>query len=97
MTSTRPDAPARRADQPLFAARKREPKYFALGTSTSSGAGAPPPTTTNPSTNTNENTKLAGPTGTNAHARAQSYADPATTLRGAWERAALEEGVASDN
>ncbi|OBT79159.1 hypothetical protein VF21_01698 [Pseudogymnoascus sp. 05NY08] len=85
MTSTRPEnAPPRRADQPLFAARKREPKYFALGTAGASAtAGAPTTTTTN--------TNLAGTT--NTHARAQSYAEPATTLRGAWERAALEDGV----
>ncbi|OBT41113.1 hypothetical protein VE00_08532 [Pseudogymnoascus sp. WSF 3629] len=86
MTSTRPEnAPPRRADQPLFAARKREPKYFALGTagaSTAAGAPSAPATTT---TTTNPNT--------NTHARAQSYAEPATTLRGAWERAALEDGV----
>ncbi|KFZ06037.1 hypothetical protein V501_07795 [Pseudogymnoascus sp. VKM F-4519 (FW-2642)] len=83
--TTRPDAPLRRADQPLFAARKREPKYFALGTAgASAAAGAPgAPTTTTTATNPN----------TNTHARAQSYAEPATTLRGAWERAALEDGV----
>ncbi|KFX99670.1 hypothetical protein O988_03700, partial [Pseudogymnoascus sp. VKM F-3808] len=94
MTSTtRPDAaPPRRADQPLFAARKREPKYFALGSgTTTSGAKA--------SVDENANTNLAGTqAGTQAgkerpaHARAQSYADPATTLRGAWERARDEGG-----
>ncbi|OBT69470.1 hypothetical protein VE03_01014 [Pseudogymnoascus sp. 23342-1-I1] len=89
--TTRPDAPPRRADQPLFAARKREPKYFALGSgTTTSGASAGAPAS-NPNTNANGNTNPAGHT--NAHARAQSYAEPATTLRGAWERAALEEGV----
>lgn len=89
--TTRPDAPLRRADQPLFAARKREPKYFALGTGTTSGAGAPASATANPNTNANEN--MNPPGATNAHARAQSYAEPATTLRGAWERAALDDGV----
>ncbi|OBT82177.1 hypothetical protein VE02_09175 [Pseudogymnoascus sp. 03VT05] len=90
MTSTRPEnPPPRRADQPLFAARKREPKYFALGTAgRSTTAGAPSALAT---TTTATNTNLAGTT--NTHARAQSYAEPATTLRGAWERAALEDGV----
>ncbi|ELR07858.1 hypothetical protein GMDG_00479 [Pseudogymnoascus destructans 20631-21] len=91
MTSTRPDGPLRRADQPFFAARKREPKYFALDTaaaSTATGAPSAPTTTT---TTMTTNTNLAG--ASNTHARAQSYAEPATTLRGAWERAALEDGV----
>ncbi|OBT51256.1 hypothetical protein VE04_07280, partial [Pseudogymnoascus sp. 24MN13] len=83
--TTRPDAPRRRAARPLFAARKREPKYFALGTAGGSAAAGAPgaPTTTTTATNPN----------TNTHARAQSYAEPVTTLRGARDRAALEDGV----
>ncbi|KFY59303.1 hypothetical protein V497_04371, partial [Pseudogymnoascus sp. VKM F-4516 (FW-969)] len=92
MTSTtRPDAaPPRRADQPLFAARKREPKYFALGSGTAAATTTSAPTTSGARGSGDENVNTGiqmGKTERPAHTRAQSYADPATTLRGAWERA----------